>query len=294
MTISSTAMRAMVAAGATAEMLIAAVEADERAAEDKVAKRREATAARVRKHRETRRNAGNACNALHPSSPPDAPPAPPAPPHPPLNPPSHPGSDPDGSAAAEGEQAGCGQAEEPQRPDHRRDLLTRGVVLVKAITGRSEIGARQLIGHLLGVARDEAVRVLAVIEDADGRELADPVGWMKRQLEERRDHGSPPRPAYQPAPTGQAARLATLYRQRQERTHASDHGTRDFVVIEGDRAGEPDDASGGGEAGRGPARPAQADRRAPDPLLRAFQSRAEHAAAQAALRRRGAPGAGSR
>lgn len=70
MAIRSEALRALVAAGASAEMLLAVIEADERAAaaevDAKTEKRRAQTAARVRRHRETHRNAGNGGNALPP------------------------------------------------------------------------------------------------------------------------------------------------------------------------------------------------------------------------------------
>ena len=80
MTIRAEVLRAMLAAGASPEMLIAAVEADQvaqaAADEARLAAKREATAARVRKHRAakkvaeeaavTRCNASNGGNALQP------------------------------------------------------------------------------------------------------------------------------------------------------------------------------------------------------------------------------------
>jgi hypothetical protein len=67
MAIRSEALRALVAAGASAEMLLTVIEADEKAAaaevDAKTEKRRAQTAARVRRHRETHRNAGNGGNA---------------------------------------------------------------------------------------------------------------------------------------------------------------------------------------------------------------------------------------
>lgn len=61
-------LRAMLAAGATAEMLIVAVEADQAAeaaaVEERLARQREGTAARVRKHRDAKRNECNALQAV--------------------------------------------------------------------------------------------------------------------------------------------------------------------------------------------------------------------------------------
>lgn len=224
MAIRSEVLRAMLAAGATAEMLVAAVAADEKAEAEEVdaqtEKRRALTAVRVRRHRETHRNAsnaGNGGNALPPASPPDGPPPPPAPPPPPLNPPANPGSEPDGSAGDAG-QAG-GEAAELAR-SNRQALLTIGVDLISANTGRSRRSARALIGHWLGIARDEAAVVLDVIEDADGRELADFSTWVESRLRKRRDELDRPspfgprggsRPA--PAPTGLAAHIIRNYEQ---------------------------------------------------------------------------------
>ncbi|MBY0256224.1 helix-turn-helix domain-containing protein [Methylobacterium sp.] len=185
-----------------------------------------------------------------------------------------------------------GATGEPAVPFSVRDLLWSDGVLTLRGLGMADPAARRFIGKLLRETGGDAGRIHWAIDEARAAETGDPIPYVTRLLNDTpTDRRQPrePRPAYQPAPTGQAARLATLYRQRQERTHASDHGTRDFVVIEGARAGEPDDAGGGGEAGGRPALPAQADRRAPDPLQRVFQSRAEHAAAQAAVRRRRAP-----
>lgn len=238
MVIRSEVLRAMLAAGATAEMLIAAVAADEKATADeadaKTEKRRAQTAARVRRHRETHRNASNASNAgnggnaLPPPPSPDGPPPSPGPQPPPLNPSPHPGSDPDGSAGDAGQPGG--EAAELAR-SNRQALLTIGVDLISANTGRSRRSARALIGHWLGIARDEAVVVLDVIEDADGRELADFTTWVESRLRKRRDDFDRPppsgsRPRFSPGPTGTAAHLDRLEQKlRLEASHVegSDH-----------------------------------------------------------------------
>ena len=217
MAIRSEVLRAMLAAGATAEMLVAAVAADEKAEAEEIdartEKRRTLTAARVRRHRETHRNAGNGGNALPPTPSPDGPPPSPGPQPPPLNPSPHPGSDPDGSAGDAGPADG-GAAEEAR--SNRQALLTIGVDLISANTGRSRRSARALIGHWLAIARDEAVVVLSVIEDADGRELADFTSWVEDRLRRRRAHfdrppPSGPRGGSSPAPTGLAGRLIRLH-----------------------------------------------------------------------------------
>ncbi|MGN8092833.1 hypothetical protein [Methylobacterium sp. 22177] len=147
---------------------------------------------------------------LPPGPSPDGPPPPPAPPPPPLNPSPTPGSDPEGSADDVGQAGGTGSADADETRSFRRELMTRGIALICANTGRSEHSARGLIGHWLGIAHDEAVVVLGLIEEADGRELADFSSWVERRLQARREAtGRRPdrgRPA-QPAPTGLAARL---------------------------------------------------------------------------------------
>lgn len=231
MAIRSEALRALLAAGATPEMLIAVIEADERAeaqeVDAKTEKRRAQTAARVRRHRETHRNASNGGNALPPAPSPDGRPSPPAPPHPTLNPSPAPGSDPDGSAGDAG-QAGDGEDDGEEARSVRRDLLTIGMDLISANTGRSRRSARALIGHWLGIARDEAAVVLNVIEEADGRELADFSTWVTFQLRKRRaeldrppdwgPHFDGPRGGGRRAPTpatvtGLAGHLVRLHEQ---------------------------------------------------------------------------------
>jgi hypothetical protein len=64
MSIDPAIFRALVAQGATPEMLLAVVEADAAVREEKAAKKRADTAARVRKHRGKGKD-GNAGNALH-------------------------------------------------------------------------------------------------------------------------------------------------------------------------------------------------------------------------------------
>ncbi|MET3483142.1 hypothetical protein [Methylobacterium sp. 1973] len=281
MAIRSEALRALVAAGASAEMLLAVIEADEKAVaaevDAKTEKRRAQTAARVRRHRETHRNAGNGGNALPPVPSPDGPPPPPAPPPPPLNPSPTPGSDPDGSADVVG-QAGAGAAEQARA--FRRDLLTRGAALICANTGRSQRSALALIGHWLAIAQDEAVVVLGLIEEADGRELADFSSWVDRRLHARREAmGRRPdrgRPA-QPAPTGLAARLI--------RQHAASQLGAYDVEPPAIDANDPDAGPGQGEDLGTPWQAGGASRPS-DPLLRAAGQGGHDSRASSALRRR--------
>ncbi|MDP4005091.1 hypothetical protein [Methylobacterium sp. NEAU K] len=220
---------------------------------------------------------------LPPVPSPDGPPPPPAPPPPPLNPSPTPGSDPDGSADDVGQAGGAGAVEGVEGLSVRRVLMTRGIALICANTGRSQHSARALIGHWLAIAHDEAMVVLGLIEEADGRELADFSSWVDRRLQARRealgrrpDRGRP----FQPTPTGLAARLI---RQRAE----SLTGAYDVEPPSID-ANDPDAGPSRGEdlgtawqAG-GPSRPS-------DPLLRAAgQGGLDHRAAAALRSRRAA------
>ena len=288
MAIRSEVLRAMLAAGATAEMLVAAVAAEEKAEADevdaKIEKRRALTAARVKRHRETHRNAsnaGNGGNALPPPPSPDGPPPSPGPQPPPLNPSPHPGSEPDGSAGDAG-QAG-GEAAELAR-SNRQALLTIGVDLISANTGRSRRSARALIGHWLGIARDEAAIVLDVIEDADGRELADFSTWVESRLRKRRSDLNRPPPqwprgggAAPPAPTGLAGRVVRLYEQ-------SLTGPYDVEPPAVD-ANSPDDEPSRGED-LGLAWQAGSGGRPANPLLRAAGYGGHDSGASRSLRRR--------
>ncbi|GEM95894.1 hypothetical protein [Methylobacterium radiotolerans] len=220
---------------------------------------------------------------LPPVPSPDGPPPPPAPPPPPLNPSPTPGSDPDGSADDVGQAGGAGAADGDETRSFRRELMTRGIALICANTGRSEHSARGLIGHWLGIAHDEAVVVLGLIEEADGRELADFSTWVERRLQARReatgrrpDRGRP----VQPAPTGLAARLI---RQRAE----SLTGAYDVEPPAID-ANDPDAGPSRGE-GLGTAWQAGGASRPSDAVLRAAgQGGLDHRAAAALRARRAA------
>jgi hypothetical protein len=273
------------AAGATIEVIEIAVRCVEAAKEAELAKdaeRRAKQAARVRKHRDTKK--GGITVTLQsrdgnspPVPSPDGPPPPPAPPPPPLNPSPTPGSDPDGSADDVG-QAGAGAAEQARA--FRRDLLTRGAALICANTGRSQRSALALIGHWLAIAQDEAVVVLGLIEDADGRELADFTSWVDRRLQARREAmGRRPdrgRPA-QPAPTGLAARLI--------RQHAASQMGAYDVEPPAIDANDPDAGPGRGEDLGTPWQAGGASRPS-DPLLRAAGQGGHDSRASSALRRR--------
>jgi hypothetical protein len=158
--------------------------------------------------------------------------------------------------------------------------MTRGIGLICANTGRSEHSARGLIGHWLGIAHDEAVVVLGLIEEADGRELADFSTWVERRLQARREAtGRRPergRPA-QPAPTGLAARLI--------RQHAASQMGAYDVEPPAIDANDPDAGPGRGEDLGTPWQAGGASRPS-DPLLRAAGQGGHDSRASSALRRR--------
>ena len=96
----------------------------------------------------------------------------------------------------------------------RRRAIERCVALVRANTGRSDQPARALVGHWLGIARDEVAVVLALVEEADGQELADFSSRISRRLQHRREATEPVGRARPPdRPTGLAARLIRQHAQ---------------------------------------------------------------------------------
>jgi hypothetical protein len=76
------------------------------------------------------------------------------------------------------------------RGDPRQELFDRGRQTLQRLTGRTEASCRSLIGRWLRDTDDEAVHVLAAIEEADrSGPLADPTAWISARLKPRR-HGN--------------------------------------------------------------------------------------------------------
>jgi hypothetical protein len=78
----------------------------------------------------------------------------------------------------------------PAPRDFRAELFQRGLKSLVAITGKAPDSARSLIGKWLQAVQDEAIHVLAAIDDAERNRVADPVAWINRQLQPR---AGPPR-----------------------------------------------------------------------------------------------------
>lgn len=145
--------------------------------EDRKAKQRERTA----KHRSMKRD-GNVtvttqqCDAAVTAQTPNDPA--PLPPHtPPITPTPNTHSDPVGSGSPSVEPTA------PVEPmDPRRELFGRGKQTVRNLTGRAMDGCGSLIGKWLKIAADDAVIVLAVIDDAVAKELANPIPWIEQTI----------------------------------------------------------------------------------------------------------------
>jgi hypothetical protein len=66
--------------------------------------------------------------------------------------------------------------------DLRAELFNRGLEILARITGRTPDSCRSLIGRWLKLTDDEAVHVLAAIEDAERNRVADPTAWITARL----------------------------------------------------------------------------------------------------------------
>jgi hypothetical protein len=188
---------AMIATGLTreqiADLIKAELAAEAAKVEAKRAAQRVATAARVRKHREAQRNASNALQPLpsvterYTEAAPNDPA--PLPPHtPPITPTPNTHSDPVGSGSPSVEPTALAEPMDP-----RRELFGRGKQTVRKLTGRPMESCGSLIGRWLKVASDDAVVVLAVIDDAVAKELANPIPWIEATIKaEAQRNGSGP------------------------------------------------------------------------------------------------------
>ena len=164
-------LRAMEAAGATPDLIIAAIEADHAIEEEARAEKRAKAAARKRKSR-----AGHAAShdvtqierdtAGQTVTNADAPTPSPLSPHP--------------SELRSGAVA-------PR--DVRRDLFDRGLKTLATITGKTPDSCRSLVGKWLKSVNDEAIHVLGAIDDAERNRVADPVAWINKALQPRTRDG---------------------------------------------------------------------------------------------------------
>jgi hypothetical protein len=189
MAIDPAILEAMAAAGATAEMIVAAVKADHVIEEKRRAEKREQAAERKRRSRHAMsRNVTHVTRDIEaesvtgrdtPSSQVSSPNGSPTPPPitTPSSPPTHP--------AADAADAGASR-------DPRTALFGRGLASLADMTGKTPDSCRSLVGKWLKAADDEAIHVLAAIEDAHRNRIADPVPWINRRLAGRARSRAPP------------------------------------------------------------------------------------------------------
>lgn len=70
--------------------------------------------------------------------------------------------------------------------DARTNLFREGLKTLTRITGKTPDSSRSLVGKWLKSVNDEAVHVLAAIQDAERNRVADPVAWINRALASKR------------------------------------------------------------------------------------------------------------
>lgn len=71
--------------------------------------------------------------------------------------------------------------------DIRGDLFGKGLKSLAGMTGKTPDSCRSLVGKWLKSVNDEAIHVLAAIQDAERNRVADPVAWINRALAPKRN-----------------------------------------------------------------------------------------------------------
>lgn len=75
--------------------------------------------------------------------------------------------------------------------DHRKALFSESLATLARITGKTPNSCRSLVGKWLSSVQDEAIHVRGWIEEAERNAIADPVGWIEKQIHIfRGDRGS--------------------------------------------------------------------------------------------------------
>jgi hypothetical protein len=81
--------------------------------------------------------------------------------------------------------AGASGAEAPPADDPRTRLFREGLPKLAALTGKGPDSCRSFVGKCLKEVGDDAIEVLAAIEDAERNKVANPSGWIAARLKSR-------------------------------------------------------------------------------------------------------------
>jgi hypothetical protein len=73
--------------------------------------------------------------------------------------------------------------------DPRTKLFNESLRTLASITGKTPDSCRSLVGRWLKLVNDEAIHVIAAIEDAERNRIADPVAWINQTLKPRGTNG---------------------------------------------------------------------------------------------------------
>jgi hypothetical protein len=73
--------------------------------------------------------------------------------------------------------------------DPRTKLFSESLRTLASITGKTPDSCRSLVGRWLKIVNDEAIHVIAAIEDAERNRIADPVAWINQSLKPRGSNG---------------------------------------------------------------------------------------------------------
>jgi hypothetical protein len=76
--------------------------------------------------------------------------------------------------------------------DPRTRLFRDGLATIARLTGRGPDSCRSIVGKWLKLANDEAVEVLAAIDDADRNRVANPTAWITKRLTANGPQTGPP------------------------------------------------------------------------------------------------------
>jgi uncharacterized protein YdaU (DUF1376 family) len=82
-------------------------------------------------------------------------------------------------------------ASDASASDPRTKLFSESLKTLARITGKTPDSCRSIVGKWLKSVNDEAIHVIAAIEDAERNRIADPVAWINRTLNPRGTHAKP-------------------------------------------------------------------------------------------------------
>lgn len=131
----------------------------------------------------------------------------------------------------------------PPAVDARAMLWSDGLTSLKAISGKTEAGARAILGKWLKASRDDCALVMSKIAAARDNRMGDPIAWITAALDPPKPNGS------RPGVVGAAQRILESENHGSESVFGHHGNAQLLPPARSNRQRNPDEDIFGGAAG---------------------------------------------